>query len=173
MGERNYLIEGVSGTGKTSVCDELQRRGYHAVHGDRELAYQGDPETGEPTRTSDHEHHIWNIEKLRELAASQLHAATFFCGGARNRDRFIDLFDAVFVLEIGLDTLRHRLAGRPVDEFGGRSSERDLILRLHATGEACPKNAITIDAEPSVPCVVDDILSRCGVHGPIDRRKAS
>ena len=37
MGRRNYLIEGLSGTGKTSVCDELQRRGYHAIHGDREL----------------------------------------------------------------------------------------------------------------------------------------
>jgi predicted ATPase len=31
MGIRNYLIEGVSGTGKTSVCNELQRRGYHAI----------------------------------------------------------------------------------------------------------------------------------------------
>ncbi|WP_255508672.1 hypothetical protein [Micromonospora sp. A202] len=41
MGLRNYLIEGVSGTGKTSVCKELQRRGYDAVNGDRELAYQG------------------------------------------------------------------------------------------------------------------------------------
>jgi 2-phosphoglycerate kinase len=25
MGIRNYLIEGLSGTGKTSVCNELQR----------------------------------------------------------------------------------------------------------------------------------------------------
>ena len=58
MGIRNYLIEGVSGTGKTSVCNELQRRGYHAIHGDRELAYRGDPETGEPTDGSGHEHHI-------------------------------------------------------------------------------------------------------------------
>ena len=48
MGRRNYLVEGLSGTGKTSVCDELQRRGHHAIHGDRELAYRGDPETGEP-----------------------------------------------------------------------------------------------------------------------------
>jgi broad-specificity NMP kinase len=31
MGIRNYLIEGVSGTGKTSVCNELQRRGYYAI----------------------------------------------------------------------------------------------------------------------------------------------
>jgi adenylate kinase len=26
MGVKNYLIEGLSGTGKTSVCTELQRR---------------------------------------------------------------------------------------------------------------------------------------------------
>ncbi len=39
MGVKNYLIEGVSCAGKTSVCDELQRRGYHAIHGDRELAF--------------------------------------------------------------------------------------------------------------------------------------
>jgi hypothetical protein len=49
MGKRNYLIEGVSGTGKTSVCQELRRRGYLAINGDRELAYQGDPTTGEKT----------------------------------------------------------------------------------------------------------------------------
>src|SRR5687768_10966333 len=48
VGKRNYLMEGVSGTGKTTVCNELQRRGYQAVRGDRELAYQGDPQTGEP-----------------------------------------------------------------------------------------------------------------------------
>ena len=32
MGKRNCLIEGVSGTGKTSVCKDLQRRGYHAIN---------------------------------------------------------------------------------------------------------------------------------------------
>lgn len=56
MGIRNY--QGVSGTGKTSVCIELQRRGYHAIHGSRELAYQGDPETGIRTDGITHEHHI-------------------------------------------------------------------------------------------------------------------
>jgi len=37
MGKKNYLIEGVSGTGKTAVCYELQRRGFHTVNGDREM----------------------------------------------------------------------------------------------------------------------------------------
>ena len=98
MGRRNYLIEGLSGTGKTSVCDELQRRGHHAIHGDRELAYRGDPETGEPREGSRHEHHIWDVEKVRSLVADRSHAATFFCGGSRNFSKFIDLFDGVFVL---------------------------------------------------------------------------
>jgi hypothetical protein len=70
-GHRNYLIEGVSGTGKTSVCKELQRRGYHAINGDTELAYQGDPETGKPTDGSTHEHHIWYVDRVKALVANQ------------------------------------------------------------------------------------------------------
>jgi hypothetical protein len=48
MGIRNYLIEGVSGSGQTSICNELRRRGCHSINGDRELPYQGDPRTCKP-----------------------------------------------------------------------------------------------------------------------------
>src|SRR5262245_60972192 len=108
MGMRNYLIEGLSGTGKTSVCKELQRRGYHAINGDRELSYQGDPETGKPTddlahepsAIFTHEHHIWDVEKVKALVANRDAAVTFFCGHSRNHSKFIGLFDGVFILEI-------------------------------------------------------------------------
>jgi broad-specificity NMP kinase len=109
MGIRNYLIEGVSGTGKTSVWRELRRRGCHSINGDTELAYQGDPKTGKPVDGLAHEHHIWNVDKVRALVADQSHAASFFCGGSRNFSSFIDLFDQVFVLEVDLDTLTHGL----------------------------------------------------------------
>jgi len=33
VGKKNYLVDGVSGAGKTSVAEELQRRGYHVLHG--------------------------------------------------------------------------------------------------------------------------------------------
>jgi AAA domain len=161
MGVRNYLIEGVSGTGKTSVCNELRRRGYHAINGDRELSYKGDPETGEPQDGFVHEHHIWNVDKVKSLVADQRHAMSFFCGGSRNFPRFIDLFDGVFVLDVDLDTLNRRLAGRPADEFGGKSIERELIARLHATKEDVPKNAVSIDATAPIARVVDEILSEC------------
>ena len=165
MGVRNYLIEGVSGTGKTSVCDELLRRGLHAIHGDRELAYQGDPETGAPLDGSGHQHHVWDVTRVRSLIADQGQPISFFCGGSRNFHRFIDLFDGVFVLEIDLDTLNRRLATRPQGEWGGKPAERELVRRLHATGEDTPKDAIRIDATAPLARVVDEILSRCGQKG--------
>jgi broad-specificity NMP kinase len=120
MGVRNYLIEGVSGTGKTTVAEELQRRGYHVIHGDRELAYVGDPETGEPLDWPAHEsvadtvawgnkHWIWPVDKVRSLIADQRNAMSFFCGASRNSHHFIELFDEVFVLDVDLNTLKGRL----------------------------------------------------------------
>jgi len=160
LGIKNYLIEGLSGTGKTAVCDELLRRGHRAIHGDRELAYQGDPETGKPLNGVTHEHHIWDLNKVRALAAERSNAATFFCGGSRNFARFIDLFDEVFVLEADWSTLNRRLRSRPENEWGGRASERELVARLHATGEGRPDEATIIDAVGPLSDVVDTILER-------------
>jgi hypothetical protein len=57
--------------------------------------------------------------------------------------------------------LNRRLAGRPEDEFGGRPSERELIVRLHASKEDIPKDGIVIDATAPLERVVDEILSKC------------
>jgi gluconate kinase len=160
MGRRNFLIEGVSGTGKTSVCKELRRRGYHAVNGDTDLAYQGDPETGEPTDGTSHWRHIWRVDRVRALVADQSERCTFFCGGSRNFAKFLDLFDGVFVLEIDVETLNKRLDQRPADEFGGQQPERELIVRLHRTREDTPTNGIRIDATAPLAHVVDEIVCR-------------
>ena len=166
MGKRNYLIEGVSGTGKTSVCTELQRRGYQAIHGDRELRYQGDLETGTPTDifTSDrHKSPLWDREKVQALIANKDEAVTFFCGGSRNFSKFIELLDSVFILEVDLDTCLRRIDERvaldPTD-FGGKPEERKLAVRLHQTKEDIPKNGIIIDATRPLEHVVDEILTR-------------
>jgi hypothetical protein len=131
------------------------------------LAYQGDPETGTPTddvpdqqRSSifTHEHHIWDVDKVKALVANQDEAVTFFCGGSRNFSKFIDLFDGVFFLEADLDTLNRRLDERPEDEWGGKRTERELIARLHQTKEDTPKNGIIIDATAPIEHVVDEIV---------------
>lgn len=158
VGGRNYLVEGVSGSGKTSVCRELNRRGYHAINGDLDLAYQGDPDTGEATDSAMHEHHIWDVSRVQALVAEEHEPVTFFCGGSRNFSRFIELFDEVFVLEVDLDTLHRRLDQRPGDEWGSKPPERDLIVRLHRTKEDIPRTGVVIDATPPLADVVDEIL---------------
>lgn len=174
MGRRNYLIEGVSGAGKTTVAEELERRGHHVVHGDRKFAYYGDPESGEPlawpVNMSEEEtvewgyrHWIWPLEKVRALLADQSHPITFFCGGSRNRRRFIDLFDKVFILEVDPVTLRQRLEKRSEDVFGGKLIERTHTLRLLQTRADIPGNAVSIIATAPIGRVVDKILSECGV----------
>src|SRR5690242_6751463 len=157
MGRRNYLIDGVSGAGKTAVCTELQRRGYQAIHGDDELAYQGDPDTGQPAAGLRHkhsatfisEHHIWDVEKVNALVANQDEAVTFFCGGSRNFSKFIALFDGVFLLEVDLNTSLRRIAERvaldPTD-WGGTPEERKISVRMYHSQEALPHNGTIIDA---------------------------
>ena len=162
VGVRNYLVEGVSAAGKTSVCHELRRRGYQAINGDRELAYQGDPETGAPTDTASHHHHIWDVDLVRALVADHREPVSFFCGGSRNFSRFIDLFDEVFVLDIDVETLRRRLDQRPSDEFGAKPSERELVLRLHRTREDVPTIGVRVDATRPLTEVVDEILRHVG-----------
>lgn len=173
MGVRNYLIEGLSGAGKTAVAEALERRGRHVVHGDRELAYHGDPDTGAPWAAPPdmqgadavrrrHQGWIWDVDKVRSLIADRSRPETFFCGGSRNHERYIDLFDRVFVLEVDLDTLKRRVAGRGPDEFGPRPAEWAMLAGLHATGEDLPEGATIIDGARPVASVVDEILSYCG-----------
>ncbi len=168
MGRRNYLVEGVSTAGKTSVCRELQRRGFHAINGDTELAYRGDPASGAPTDDGgDHEHHIWDVDRVRAIAADGAHPVTFFCGGSRNAHRFLEVFDEVFVLVIDTPTLERRLAARQPDEWAGEEGpERELVRRLHATQEDVPAGT-RVDATAPLPEVVEELLRRVGLPGHV------
>jgi thymidylate kinase len=173
MGKRNYLIEGVSGTGKTSVAEELQRRGYHVLHGDRELKYRGDPKTGEPVHEPVHasewdkavwqqEHHLWNLDKVKSVIADHSKAISFFCGGSRNFSKFVDLLDGVFVLNVDdIETIYRRLderVARDPTDFGGKPEEKELVARVHRTKEDIPSSGIVIDATQPLVSVVDEIL---------------
>lgn len=158
MGMKNFLIEGSSGTGKSSVGRELRRRGYFVVDGDNELAYQGDPITGEPVAGFAHEHHIWNVHLVHEFIRDKSVPMTFFCGGSRNFPKFIDRFDAVFVLQIDAETLQRRLNDRPADEWGGTAAQKESIARLHRTQEDVPTDGVGIDATAPLSIVVDEIL---------------
>jgi adenylate kinase family enzyme len=164
MGRKNYLIDGGSGTGKTTVCNELQRRGYQAIHGDRELkiAPKVDETPSGPIPGYDLPP-LWDMAKVNALIANHDHAITFFCGGCSNASEFIDRLDGVFVLEVNdLDTVMKRIEKRvqadPTD-WGATQEERDIVIRAHQAKKAAPAEQI-IDATAPVKSVVDEILRR-------------
>lgn len=178
MGIKNYLIDGLSGTGKTTVAEELQSLGYHVVHGDRELKYRGDPKTGEvieePIHDNEHEkaawrqvHHCWDVEKVKSVVADNSVPVSFFCGGSRNSDSFIGLMDGVFILNVDdlneiMRRLDERVARDPTD-FGGKPEEKDIVAHLHQTKEDIPKEGIVIDSTKPLNQVVDEILTHVNV----------
>lgn len=174
MGQKNYVIEGTSGTGKTTVCNSLSTRGYNAIHGDRALAYKGCPVTMRPVVEPQHAslqdaalwrhaHHIWDLSKVQTLAADRTMPATFFCGGLRNHAQILGLMDAAFILTVDAHTLTRRLSKRDSFEFGGQAHERDIVLHLHATQVDMPVGGIRINAARPASEVTDAILAQCGL----------
>jgi hypothetical protein len=176
MGIKNFLIEGVSGTGKTSVGEELQKRGFHVVHGDRELKYFGNPQTGNPLnepgfsseweKTSwRHKHLLWDIDKVMSEISDQTHEVTFFCGGCRNAHYFTAFLDGVFILEVeDIETLYKRLderVARDPSDFGGKPEEKELVSYYHETKEDLPKLGMPIDASEPLENVIHHILLNC------------
>jgi hypothetical protein len=70
VAKRNFLVESLSGTGKSSVYEELIRRRSNAVSTDRAWSYFGDPETGLPGGPVGHDNWFWDRDKAVGALAS-------------------------------------------------------------------------------------------------------
>lgn len=87
----NYHIDGASGSGKTTVCEELIKRGYNAVDADETVAFFGNPHTGEPMDTKG-ENWVWKKEITKNFLNDESNKPLFVCGGAMNSDDFKKYF---------------------------------------------------------------------------------
>ena len=157
MAKRNYLVEGLSGAGKSSVYDELIRRGYKAISTDRAWKYHADTDTGLSGRPVQYDNSMWDERKAVTELESQEAEVLFVCGSSRNRDRFLPYFTKVFNLRIDDDTMRRRLKERTNNDFGKQPAEVELMLRLNRSGEK-PAGAEDVDATQPLDQVVDELL---------------
>ena len=145
VAKRNYLVEGLSGAGKSSVYEELIQRGYKAISTDRAWKFRTD--TGS----------VWDEQKaLRELESPEPDVL-FVCGSSSNRDRFLPYFTEIFNLRIDDDTMRRRLQERTNNDFGKKPEELELMLRLNRSDEKLA-GAIDVDATQPLDQVVDEVL---------------
>ena len=157
MAKRNFLVEGLSGTGKSSVYEALLRRGYQAISTDRVWAYHADPDTGLPGGPISHDTWMWDRQRAVTELESPEPEVLFVCGSSRNRDHFLPYFTKVFNLRIDDGTMRRRLEARTDDDWSLGQEGIDLMLELNRS-DAGPAGAIDIDATRPLDEVVDEVL---------------
>jgi hypothetical protein len=162
VAKRNYLVEGLSGTGKSSVYEELVRRGYAAISTDRAWAFHADPDTGLPGGPLDHDNFMWDEQRALSELESPEPDVLFACGSSRNRDSFLPYFTRIFNLRIDDETMRRRLQGRTDDDWPLGDDGVELMLELNRRDEG-PAGAIEVDATRPLNQVVDELLRRAGV----------
>lgn len=153
-------IDGLSGTGKSTLSIELERRGYCAVDTDGEFAYFGDPASGQPTDIMVRDNWIWDTRKVRAFCEERRGKTLFICGGALNQRECLDLFTHRFMLCIDSETMRRRLLTRTSNDFGKDPAEltQQLALNRDAGPTARSEGMITIDATRPIADVADDII---------------
>src|SRR5437764_4360745 len=165
MAKRNYLVEGLSGAGKSSVYEELIRRGYEAINTDRAWAYHPDPETGLRGGPIHHDNFIWDQQKAVSELESPEPELLFVCGSSRNRDRFLPYFTKIFNLRSDEDTMRRRLEARTEDDWTLGDEGVELMLALNRSDEK-PAGALDVDATQPLHEVGDEVLRLAGLERP-------
>jgi hypothetical protein len=157
VAKRNYLVEGLSGVGKTSVYEELIRRGYTAINTDLTWGYHADPETGLPSGSVGYETWLWDQSAAVTDLEGPEPEVLFVCGSCRNSDRFQPYFTRVFNLCIDDDTMRRRLEVRTDDDWPLGQDGVELMLELNRSGERLA-GATDVDATRPLDQVVEDLL---------------
>jgi thymidylate kinase len=155
-----YLIEGISGTGKSAVCHELRKRGYRALEADEAFGFYGDPKTGEITKDESQLNWMWNRKKVNEELGAQTGEPVFVCGGAMNQHEFVHYFEKTFTLHVDDDTLRERLLSRTSNDFGKQPDDlaRQLEWNKGAVKYSKQRGTTLVDATRPIDDVAADIL---------------
>jgi broad-specificity NMP kinase len=156
---KTYLIEGLSGAGKTTVCEELNKLGHRAVDADEVFAHFADPETGaySDEKTT---HWIWDKEKFDNVVKGHREEPLFVCGGATNQEDYKHHFDKIFTLHIDDKVLKQRLLTRTNNDYGKEPKELEQQLEWNkgAIHYSKQRGTTLIDATKPVSEVVDEIL---------------
>ena len=132
---RGFLITGMSGSGKTTVLDELRRRGHFTVDTDYGGWVQGDG--------------TWDEPRMAALLRDNEHV--YVAGTVENQGRFYEMFDHVVLLSAPLDVLLERVASRTNNPYGKTAAQRAEIEHNVVTVEPLLRAGAAIELDGQRP----------------------
>lgn len=155
------LITGMSGTGKSSVIQELAARGYRAYDLDTpEWSQWVDVAASDTLTPAEGKDWVWQEDRVRRLLSTPEGGTLFIGGCAENMGSFLPLIDTVILLSAPVETIMERLATRSPNGYGSTSKERRKVRELISTIEPLLRESAQheIDTRAPVPATVDEIL---------------
>ncbi|QYN40876.1 AAA family ATPase [Pseudonocardia sp. DSM 110487] len=143
----------MSGTGKSSVVEELVARGYKAVDTDDGWC--------EPLPDGRQQ---WRADAIERLLDTEDADVLFVAGCEENQVRFHQRFDHIVLLSAPLETLLQRLATRTGNPYGKSPEERRRFLEDVEAVEPLLRRSATVETRTAAPLheVVDTILEAVG-----------
>jgi shikimate kinase len=144
-------VTGMSGAGKTTVLDVLNRRGVATVDTD-----YGDWVLPDGT---------WDEPRMDQLLAD--HREIVVSGTVANQGRFYDRFEHVVLLSAPVDVLLERVGTRLNNPYGREPQQRSEIVRYVATVEPLLRRGATLELDGRrQPAELADIIERLVAHVP-------
>jgi shikimate kinase len=129
------LVTGMSGAGKTTVLDELRRRGHLTVDTD----YDG---WELPNRT-------WDEPRMQRFLESNPDVVV--SGTVHNQGRFYDCFEHVVLLSAPLHVLVGRVGSRANNPYGKSPEQQAEIATYVDTVEPLLRNGATLELDGQLP----------------------
>jgi len=129
------LLTGMSGAGKSTVLDELRRRGHLTVDTD----YDG---WELPDRT-------WDEVRIDRLLAQ--HRDLLVSGTVDNQGQFYDRFEHVVLLSAPLSVLFQRVRNRTTNPYGKSTEQQAEIATYMETVEPLLRHGATTELDGQLP----------------------
>jgi shikimate kinase len=129
------LVTGMSGVGKTTVLDELRRRGHLTLDTDYDGWVLAD--------------HNWDESRMSAFLSD--HADVFVAGTVDNQGSFYDRFDHVILLTAPLHILLARVTSRANNPYGKTSQQQAEIQSYVETVEPILRRGASLELDGQRP----------------------
>jgi shikimate kinase len=163
---KRVLLTGMSGTGKSTVIEELATLGYKAVDSDYDgLSELVNVPDDESTGLDPGQDWVWREDRIQDLLSADDAEVLFLGGCAPNQGKFYPQFDHIVPLTAPAKTIVERLATRTNNPYGKRPEEVTRVLGLLQTVEPMLKRGAGCVVDTSVPLdrVVGEVLRLVGM----------